>query len=64
MQHYQVFGEKVIIEPGMNIVGTRFVNKKSQAQDCQKQKHKSRLIAQGYKEIKRAQSDNPTANKE
>lgn len=38
MAHYQVFGEKVKIEPGMNIVGTRFVNTKKEAQGGQKQK--------------------------
>ena len=31
MQNYKVFGDKVKIEPGMNIVDTHFVNTKSDA---------------------------------
>ena len=48
----------------MNILGTWFVNTESEAQDGQKTKIKSRLVAQGYKELDKAQSDSPTANRE
>ena len=64
MENYEVFGEKVKARPGMNIVGTRFVNTMSEVQDGQKCKYKSRLVAQGFKEVERAQSDSPTANRE
>ena len=64
MDNYGVFGDRVRMTPGMNVLGTRFVNTESEAQDGQKTKLKSRLVAQGFKEIEKAQSDSTTANRE
>ena len=64
MVNYGVFGNKVKGKIGMNIVGTRFVNTKGEVQDGQKTKFKSRLVCQGYKELDKAQSDSPNANRE
>ena len=64
MLNYKVFGKKAKITPGMNVIGSRFVNTQSEAQDGQKTKIKSRLVCQGFAEDQKPQADSPTANRE
>ena len=64
MKNYGVFGEKIKGRSGIEIVGTRLILTKSQKQDGQKAKIKARMVAQGFKETEKSQSDSPTAHRE
>ena len=64
MKNYGVFGEKIKGRLGLEIVGTRLILTKSQKQDGQKKKIKARMVAQGFGESEKSQSDSPTAHRE
>ena len=46
------------------MIGTHWVITVKEDHDGQKTKYKARLVAQGYKELEKAQSDSPTAQRE
>ena len=64
MKNYGVFGERIKGKLGLEIVGTRLILTKGQKQDGQKTKIKARMVAQGFKESQKSQSDSPTAHRE
>ena len=63
MKEFGVIGKPIKWE-GQEIVGTRMVVTESEKHDGQKKKVKARLVAQGFKEQEKSQSDSPTAHRE
>ena len=62
LKNYDVF-EKVKDE-GQITIGTRWVITKKEAHDGQKTKYKGRLVARGFQEKEKIQSDSPTAQRD
>ena len=62
LRNYEVFEEVQYV--GQETIGTRWVITMKEDHDGQKTKYKARLVAQGYKELEKAQSDSPTAQRE
>ena len=59
---YDVFEE--VEDKGQETIGSRWVVKAKERHDGQKQKTKARLVAQGFQETMKPQSDSPTVSKE
>ena len=62
LQDYETFEE--VKDEGQMSVGSRWVITEKEVHDGQKQKCKKRLVARGFQESLKPQSDSPTASKE
>ena len=56
--------EEENVEEGANVIGSRWVVTKKERQDGQKEAIKARLVAQGFQESNKPQSDAPAAHRE
>ena len=56
--------EEKNVEEGANVIGSRWVVTKKERQDGQKEDIKARLVAQGFQESNKPQSDAPAAHHE
>ena len=63
---YQTFEEvsKKDLSADSNVIGSRWVITEKQKQDGQKQNIKARLVARGFQEVNKPQSDAPAAHRE
>ena len=59
---YDVFEE--VKDKGQETIGSRWVVTTKEKHDGQKQKTKARLVARGFQETMKPQSDSPTVSKE
>lgn len=59
---YDVFEE--VKDEGQETIGIIWVVKEKQKHDCQKQQTNARLVAHGFQETLKPQSDSPTVSKE
>ena len=62
LQDYETFEE--VKDKGQETLGSRWVITEKEKHDGQKQKCKARLVARGFQESLKPQSDSPTASKE
>ena len=62
LQDYETFEE--VKDEGQEMLGSRWVITEKEKHDGQKQKCKARLVARGFQESLKPQSDSPTASKE
>ena len=62
LEYYETFIE--VKDKGQTRVGSRWVISEKEQHDCQKTKVKARLVARGFQETLKPQSDSPTAAKE
>ena len=63
LEHYDVF-EKVEDKVGLNKIGARWVITEKEKHDGQKVLVKACLVARGFQEQEKVQSDSPTAQKD
>ena len=62
LMDYETFEE--VADEGQNVIGSRWVITVKEKHDGQKQQCKARLVARGFQESLKPQSDSPTASKD